>query len=192
MKKLTLILCFFLSTVQTSAQELPVGSKAPNLIGKYAISHNSFNLYREMSKLKFKRDQNNQLVLGKNGKYISEFQRFPIVLSFFSKTCIPCLREIPTLNKLAQRYKSQGIKFLYANIDVNLNDQEIIKLIETYQITVPMVLVNPNEASRKYGVKSLPKLYIINKKKTIEKAITGFEENLEANISKALSKLINN
>jgi thiol-disulfide isomerase/thioredoxin len=183
------ILFLFLLFDNLYAKNLKIGEKAPNLIGQNAVSKEKINLYRLLSQMQYKRDSKGDLI-SKNGKYITEFRRNVLVVNFFAKTCIPCLREIPTFNKLAQKYKDKNIKFLYVNVDPNLNDKQIEVLIGRYDIKIPMMLVNQKEAFRKYEVRFLPRLYIINKKKKIAHIIKGFDHNLEENFSNIVDNLL--
>jgi thiol-disulfide isomerase/thioredoxin len=173
----------------TNIYGLEVGDKAPNLIGYNATDDSRLNLYRLMTKMTFKTDENGALVK-KNGKFVKEFINFVLVLNFYSKTCIPCLKEIPTYNKVASRFKGKKVRFLYINVDPNPTKQQIEKLINQYNISIPIMMVNQKEAFRKYNADILPRLFIIDKKKRVNKIISGFSEQLEAEIVETLDELL--
>ena len=173
----------------TNTFGLDVGDKAPNLIGYNAIDDSRFNLYHLMIKMTFKKDENGALAK-KDGKFVKEFTKFVLVLNFYSKTCIPCLKEIPTYNKVASRFKGKKVRFLYINVDPNPTKQQIEKLINQYKISIPIMMVNQKEAFRKYNADTLPRLFIIDKKKRVNKIISGFSEHLEAEIVETLNELL--
>jgi len=183
-----LILGCFTST--TYADSLKKGQRAPNLTGFDAISSYRVNLFRVMTQMNFKRDKQGKLVLGKNGKYISEFTHNVVVLNFFAKTCIPCLREIPTFNQVAEKFRGERVKFLYVNVDPNLNKKQTQDLIRKHGIEIPVLLPNQKEAIRKYGANRLPRLVVIGKNKRVVKIFKGFHENLEETLTRQIKKLL--
>ena len=185
-----IILAIFLILITfANTYGIEVGDKAPNLIGYNAIGEARLNLYRLMTKMIFKKDENGQLIK-KNGKFEKEFTNYVMVLNFYSKTCIPCLKEIPTYNKTAKKFKGKKVKFLYINVDPNPTKAQIEKLISQYNISIPVMMVNQKEAFRKYDADTLPRLYIIDQKKRVNKIITGFNEQLEAEITEILNQLL--
>ena len=122
-----IILAIFLILITfANTYGIEVGDKAPNLIGYNAIGEARLNLYRLMTKMIFKKDENGQLIK-KNGKFEKEFTNYVMVLNFYSKTCIPCLKEIPTYNKTATKFKGKKVKFLYINVDPNPTKAQIEK-----------------------------------------------------------------
>jgi thiol-disulfide isomerase/thioredoxin len=173
-------------------KELQVGDKAPNLIGNNATTGNRLSLNRIITQMTFKRDAKGRLIIGTNGKYVMEFKKKAVVLNFFSKTCIPCIREIPIFNRLASKFKDQQVVFFYVNVDPNINEKEAKRLIGKYNIKAPMMLVNQNEAIRKYNANQLPRLVVIDREAKIFKIFTGFDDNLESLLTKDLNKLLLN
>lgn len=186
---LVVVLLFFYGH-SFAVDALEIGSKAPNILGNDALNGQRVNLYRVMSELQFKRDKNGMLIRDKNGKYINEFKRYVVVLSFFSRTCIPCIREIPTLNRIANRYRNHDVKLLYINVDPELSREQARRFIETYSIEVPMMLCNQAEAIRKYDARVLPRLVVIDRDKKIAQIITGLDKQLEASLDGIIQDLL--
>jgi len=172
------------------AGELNTGDKAPNLIGLDAKNGERIILNRVMTVLQFKKDPNGNPIIGDNGKYISEFIDNIVVLSFFQRTCMPCIKEIPTFNRIARNFIFSNVKFLYVNIDPDITPTTAKRIIKKLRIRIPIMLPNQQEAIRQYGVKSLPKLFIIGKDKKIAHIFSGFEENLESDLTNIINRLL--
>ncbi|MCP4754759.1 MAG: TlpA family protein disulfide reductase [Proteobacteria bacterium] len=172
------------------AGELQVGDRAPNLNGFDAEQASRLNLYRTMTEMRFKRDEQGNLVMKANGKYASEFIHNVMVLNFFARTCIPCLREIPTLNRIAKKYRGKRVKFLYVNVDPDLEESQMKRLIRQYGIEVPVMLPNQNEAMRKYNAVKLPRLVVVGRNKRIASILTGFHEDLESRMTGLIDGLL--
>ena len=181
---------FILSASGLNAEKLKIGDKAPNLIGLNAKNGKRINLNRLMTNMQFKRDEKGNLLVGSSGKYISEFVDNVVVLNFFQRTCIPCLKEIPTFNKIAKKFITNNIKFLYVNIDSGITIANARQLIKKLKIRIPVMLPNQKEAMRKYRVTKLPRLYVINKEKKISHIVSGFEENLESELTSVINNLL--
>lgn len=194
-KKIQFILCIFFTGVlffssESFSTELKIGDQAPNLIGNNATDGSRLDLYRIMTQMRFKKDRKGKLVIGVNGKYISEFIEHVVVLNFFSKTCLPCLREIPMFNRIADKYWNKSIVFLYVNVDFDADEAEAKRLIRKHNIESPMIIVNPEEAVRKYNADMLPRLFVIDKKGKVARIIEGFNENLESELSSVIDSLL--
>ncbi len=182
-----------LPTIASSAEKkLRVGVRAPNLIGFDAKNGSRINLYQVMTEMRFKKDARGDLVLKANGKYASEYTHYVTVLNFFARTCIPCLREIPTVNRVARKHRWKKVKFLYINVDPDLNDIQMKRLIRQYGIDVPVMMPNQNEAIRKYEASPLPRLVVVGRNKRIALILTGFQEDLENNLTGTIDKLLKN
>ena len=152
-------------------------------MGHNAVTGERINLYVLMTQMRFKKDAAGNLVMNKKGKYQTEFVKNITVLNFFARSCIPCLREIPTFNRIADKYKTSRVKFLYVNVDSELTEAQIRRLINTYEIKIPVMLTNQKEAIKKYKASKLPRLIVIDRSKKISKIVTGFNENLETDLS---------
>jgi thiol-disulfide isomerase/thioredoxin len=188
---LALFLCLLqLSPARAWSDELRVGERAPNLLGSDAISGNHVNLLRVMTEMRFQRDAKGNLVMNEDGKYASEFFHFVTVLNFFSRSCIPCLREIPTFNRVAAAYRGKPVKFLYINVDPDLDADGMRRLIERHQIEVPVMMTNQNEAIRKYDAAVLPRLVAVGLDKRIAFILTGFHEDLADRLSDVIDQLL--
>lgn len=170
--------------------ELRIGDQAPNLMGFDAVSGRRLNLYRIMTDMRFKRDVDGNLLVKDNGKYVTEFIPNITVLNFFARTCIPCLREIPTLNKVAGSFKGKSVKFLYINVDPELDEIGMKRLISRYKIHIPVMLPNQNEAMRKYDAVALPRLVVIDKQKKVSDILIGYHEDLAEILSTTIHHLL--
>jgi len=169
---------------------LRVDIRAPNLSGFDAATVSRLNLYRVLTEMRFKRDSQGGLVTKANGKYASEFVHNVTVLNFFARTCIPCLREIPTFNHIAESYRGQRVKILYVNVDPDLDEEQMNRLIQKYKINIPVLLPSQAEAIRKYDVKALPRLVVIGQDKRIALILTGFKEDLEQTLTLLIDQIL--
>ena len=104
------------------------------------------------------------------------------VLNFWFTACAPCVVEMPELNKLYDKYKDQGVKFLAITYD---DEEEITKFLSKKMFKYP-IAVEAESVIKKYNISSFPTNMIIDKN-----GLIIFEENgLKSGISERLDQAI--
>jgi len=194
MKKNILLSILALSSFATLTFAAPpsksmVGQKAPFLSGQKAQGAGLMKLRSLLKEFGFKKDANGKFI-EKDGKYIPAVSSNVVVLNFFSTTCVPCMREIPTYNRIAHSFKDKAVKLIYVNIDTEVSDQELVRFIAKKKIKLPMMLPNQRDAIKKYQVYSLPRIIVIGKDGVIAHEVKGFHDDLEANMTEWITTLL--
>jgi thiol-disulfide isomerase/thioredoxin len=184
-----IILICLSSIALSSTSDTLIGQQTPLLSGKKALGSGLLKLTNLMTEISFERDKKNKLK-EVNGKYVMYVQKNVVVLNFFATTCIPCIREIPTYNKLAEKYKNKPVKFIYVNVDTNVSDQKIARFIAKRKIKVPMMMPNQKDAIKKYQVYSLPRIIIIDRQRKIAHEIRGFKGDLNSQLTDLIDGLL--
>lgn len=190
-KSIFLLITFFLfsaSIFQLSANSSLINQKAPLISGKNATKPGLINLNRLMTEIGYEKDENGRFK-EKNGKFILKIKRNIVVINFFSTTCLPCLKEIPSYSRLAETFKTSRVKLIYVNIDTQVNPQKIKRFIARKQIRVPMMLANQKDAIKKYHVLTLPRVVIIDQSGIIRYVIKGFQSDFEIKMTQLIEKL---
>ena len=80
------------------------------------------------------------------------------LVNYFAEWCKPCLEELPELNELAQSGELRVFGISYDS----LSDQEIISLIERYQIQFPVLKTSSLEVLPLSLPAVLPTTYILS------------------------------
>jgi peroxiredoxin len=111
-----------------------------------------------------------------------------IVLDFWGTWCEPCIAEIPTFNKLHEKYRSRGLKMI--GITVQSGWAEDIKpYVDKYKIKYP-VLVGNDDIVEQYEVIAFPTTYLIGKDFKVYKKYTGALPDKEAELERDIEKLL--
>jgi cytochrome c biogenesis protein CcmG/thiol:disulfide interchange protein DsbE len=125
--------------------------------------------------------------------------RHVVVLSFFATWCKPCMKELPHLESLYQKYSDEKIKFFLIDITEATrtvkgweDSPKAGPFLDAKGITMPILYDSRGVAKKRYGAKSLPRLYIIDKYRTIRLAKKGFDENedFEGELSTVIDELL--
>jgi peroxiredoxin len=113
--------------------------------------------------------------------------KYNVIISFWATYCIPCKKEIPELEQLVQDY-AETTKLLLISID-----KEGLKKVKPYiqqaGYTSTVLLDKYQVVAKKYGVKSVPALFLIDREGKIRFTIMGYEEDGVKQLEQILKKI---
>jgi len=110
-----------------------------------------------------------------------------VILSFFAQYCEPCKKELPYLEALHQKYKDQGLGVMVVSIDQKPEDiQKAQDLAKEKGVTYPVLSDRFNIVAKRYGVKRLPCLYILDAQGKVSMVNTGYTEEFGGTLLNAV------
>ena len=87
-----------------------------------------------------------------------------IILNFWATWCLPCIDELPSLNKLAKKFNQNKIKIIAVSMDRG-NEQQLIKFLKEKGGDNLIFLQDKRwSAGKLLNIKGLPETFIIIKK----------------------------
>lgn len=119
---------------------------------------------------------------------LSDFKGKVVLLDFWATFCGPCLKAMPKLQKLNDRYASQG----FAVVGV-ATDEEGAKIVAPSvaktRVTYPILLTSPS-TWKDYGVTTLPAMFLIDRNGQLVRRFGGEVEvkSVEQELRKLLAK----
>ena len=132
-------------------------------------------------------------------KFKSQPNRHVVVVSFFATWCKPCMKELPLLQNLYQKYDGQRVKWFLVDIteatrtSPGFEDSPVAgPFLAKKGITMPILNDNRGVAKERYGAKTLPRLFVIDKFPTIRLTKKGFHEgeDFEGEIATIVDELL--
>ncbi len=97
-----------------------------------------------------------------------------VLLNFWATWCPPCRLEMPSMEKLYQEFKRNGLEI----VAVNFMEQE--KSIQSYLkesgFTFPVLLDKNGEIAQRYGVHALPITFLIGRKGNVIAKSMGYKD----------------
>ncbi len=99
-------------------------------------------------------------------------ERDVLVFSFFTSWCKNCKLEIPVLQEMASELSSRGVKIFLINVGEARDTVE--NFVFQNVITLPVLMDQYEVASKKYRVKELPTLVMIDQVGILKEYHTGF------------------
>lgn len=86
-----------------------------------------------------------------------------VLINFWATWCPPCLREMPGMQKLYNRYQAKGFDIVAISLDQG-GRAVVKKFIDENKLTFPVVLDPAQTAKSSYKVRALPTNYLLDRK----------------------------
>ena len=122
------------------------GMKAPNMVGKVAPAFRVKALTGETFDL-----------AGMKGK--------TVLLDFWATWCGPCRKEMPTMEKIHQEFKANGLVVLGLNVGEDRGTVE--KFLKTAKVSYPVALTADTDVASAFEVTAFPTYVVIDREGNI-------------------------
>jgi peroxiredoxin len=99
-----------------------------------------------------------------------------VIVSFWATYCKPCHKEIPELEKFYTKHKDKNIKIFLISID-SKGAGIVVPFAKERNYTLPILFDPYKKTAQRYGVKSLPALFVIGPDGIIRYSSTGYKED---------------
>lgn len=84
-----------------------------------------------------------------------------VFLNFWATWCSPCRAEMPSMEKLYNKFASRD--FQIVAVDLQENKKQVSKFVADNGLTFKILLDKTGNVGAKYGARSIPTTYIIDK-----------------------------
>ncbi len=111
-----------------------------------------------------------------------------VVLNFWATWCPPCRLEMPSMERLYQEFKGQGLEV----VAINFMEREkaITSFLKENGFSFPVLLDKKGEIARKYGVHGLPVTYLIARNGNLLAKSMGYKDWYKPETRKLISTLL--
>ena len=129
-------------------------------------------------------------VVSTSGQQISlaNYKGYVLVLDFFASWCHPCRESIPHFLELNRTYGKQGLQILGMSVDEEAG-KELKAFIAEQKLTYPVALAN-EDLQADYGLRSVPTVFVINKKGIVAEKYQGFNAETRKSMDALIKKLL--
>jgi len=119
---------------------------------------------------------------------LANYKGYVLVMDFFATWCIPCKESIPHMNALNHKYGKQGLQVLGVSVDEG-GEREVKNFIAERKISYP-VAVSGEDLQTDYGLRSIPTIYVINKKGIVAEKYQGFSDQTGKAMEDTIKRLL--
>jgi len=88
--------------------------------------------------------------------HLSDFVGRSVVISYWATWCIPCQKELPILENIAQEYQAKGLTVVTVNAIDQDTVQDVQSMVSEKSMTVPVLLDQGNQFASTYGALFFP------------------------------------
>lgn len=119
---------------------------------------------------------------------LANYKGYVLVMDFFATWCPPCRESIPHLIELNQKYNKQGLQILGLSADED--GEKVVKaFVAEKKINYPVAMAG-EQLLTDYGLRSIPTIYVINKKGVIAERYMGFSDDMAKSMEALIKKLL--
>lgn len=92
-----------------------------------------------------------------------------MIFAFWASWCEACERELPTLQKVADKWKKKQVEV----IGINIGEDPLVieNICQRLQINFTMVLDRNKKISKAFGVRALPTIFFINPQGVVQEIV---------------------
>ena len=113
----------------------------------------------------------------------------PVLLDFWALWCVPCLKEMPQLQKLGAQYRKQGLTIVAVNQDSPSDQSKVKPFVKQKRYDFVVVLDEDKDLSKQFNVAVLPTTLLLDQNGKIVYSHTGYKPGDEAKLAEQISRL---
>ncbi len=111
-----------------------------------------------------------------------------VLLNFWATWCAPCVREIPSLNRIYKRFEDKGFVVLAVSVDENKDQYR--EFLADADVAFPTVRDPQRTVSGRYGTAKYPESYLIDRGGRVLRKYVGAEDWLRPEIVNYIRSLL--
>ena len=123
-------------------------------------------------------------------KKLSDYRGQVVLLNFWATWCPPCIREMPSMERLHQEINAKDFKVIAINQMEEIDDVFAFTGQLEVDPTFEILFDETSKVSRDYAVKGLPTTYLIDKQGNIRYRAIGGREFNHPDVIKIINQLI--
>ena len=127
-------------------------------------------------------------------KMATQPNRHAVLLSFFATWCQPCMKELPLLEDVYQKYKNERIKFFLVDItEATRNNPgygdmpKAGPFLKKKGVTMQILFDTRGAVMQRYNAQTLPRLFVMDGNRELTFLRRGFHEGEEEKFKNELS-----
>jgi len=104
---------------------------------------------------------------------LEDYQGKVVVLNIWATWCLPCIREMPTFERLHQTFRGSDLRIVAVSVDDLVGADSVARYARGLGVTFDVLLDSTHTIDRVYQVTGYPQTFVIAKDGTIRKQWIG-------------------
>ncbi|HQH28235.1 MAG TPA: TlpA disulfide reductase family protein [Oligoflexia bacterium] len=92
---------------------------------------------------------------------LSDYANRVVLLNFWATWCVPCVQEMPALQRLSDKLRPRGFEVLSINVNDLTEKKAAMDFVKRNGFTFPVLYDDERSAAASYGIGELPASFII-------------------------------
>jgi thiol-disulfide isomerase/thioredoxin len=105
----------------------------------------------------------------------SELQGKVVLVDFWATWCQPCKKEMPSYQKLLDRYGSRGFAVVGFKATMMMDTEEPLRFAQEAGVHYPLAIATSSITDKFGGIEGLPTTFIYDRAGILRQKIIGFE-----------------
>lgn len=103
---------------------------------------------------------------------LADYKGKVVILNLWATWCGPCRVEMPGMENLYRRYRSQGLEILAVSLDKG-SPEKVRIFADEYRLSFPVLMDSEREVENLYHTLTIPTTFVIDKKGMIVAEVEG-------------------
>ena len=103
---------------------------------------------------------------------LSDLRGRVVVVNLWATWCAPCRIEMPGIENLWRRFRSEGLTILAVSIDKGA-DQAVRAFVQEKNLSFPVLMDHDREVEQKYPTRTVPTTFVVDKDGLIAARVDG-------------------
>lgn len=116
----------------------------------------------------------------------------PVLIDFWALWCVPCLKELPKLQEMRERYKSRGLTIAAINEDSPSDQSKVKPFVKQKRFDFVVVIDEDKDLWNYFKVVTMPTTLLVDQQGNIVYSHSGYKPGDEKELVKHLERLFKN
>lgn len=118
-----------------------------------------------------------------------------VILNVWATWCRPCVKEMPSLQRLYDRHATEGLVVIGVSVDnpallMGDVDSAVRKFVDDLELTFPIIVDSESRVEQGYPVAGLPMTFVIDRQGRIVDSILGPREWDQTEMESEIRRLL--
>ncbi|MDX1555474.1 MAG: TlpA disulfide reductase family protein [Xanthomonadales bacterium] len=119
---------------------------------------------------------------------LEDYRGHIVLVDFWASWCPPCLESLPAYDRLYRAFRERGFVVVAVNVDEKTSDG--LDFLQRHPVTYPVIADPVGDIGIPYGIRTLPRSFILDREGRIIESHRSFSDGDEATLRARISELV--